>query len=214
MIHFHGNAQNLSAHFSYIDWLPASGYNLFVFDYRGYGWSEGRPSRAGAVKDSRAALRHVLARPSSETGPIYVLGQSLGGALALAALSKEPHEQICAVAIDSAFSSYRAVVREKMALMPVVKYFRHPLSWLVILDRFKPARAIAHLDGTPVLILHGTEDQVVSFQHAEKLYQAAEGPKLLVTVPDGRHTDALGRRREQFSQTLLEFFESAQSVTE
>jgi alpha-beta hydrolase superfamily lysophospholipase len=208
VIHFHGNAQNLSAHYAYVDWLPAAGYNVFAFDYRGYGWSEGKPSRSGAVRDSRAALREVLRRTAETGEPVYVLGQSLGGAMALAALSRESHERVCGVAVDSAFSSYRGIVREKMALLPVIKYLRYPLSWLVVVDRYQPLRSAAKLEGLPILFLHGTKDRVVPYHHSEKLYRAAAEPKMLVTIPGGRHTEALGRRREQYANTLLEFFES------
>lgn len=209
VIHFHGNAQNLSAHYGYVDWLPALGYNVFVFDYRGYGWSEGRPSRSGAVKDSRAALREVRRRTVKTGEPVFVLGQSLGGALALAALSREPQDGVCAVALDSTFSSYRQIVREKMSLMPLIKYLCYPLSWLVILDRYQPMRSVAELEGLPMLFLHGTMDRVVPYHHSQMLYEEAAGPKELVPVPDGGHTDALSSRREEFANILVAFFEGA-----
>jgi len=214
VLHCHGNAQNLSAHYAYVDWLPAAGYNVFVFDYRGYGWSKGKPSRSGAVKDTRAALREVLRRTETSGESVFVLGQSLGGAMALAALARESRDGVCGVAVDSAFSSYRGIVREKIALMPGVRYLCHPLSWMVILDRFQPRRSMGKLNGLPVLILHGTEDRVVPYHHAEKLFKAAHEPKYLVSIPDGRHTDALGSRRSQFANTLIEFFKTAEGVGE
>ena len=62
-IHFHGNAQNISAHWRFARWLPQNGYNLFVFDYRGYGTSKGRPHVKGVFEDSRAAIDFVRQRP-------------------------------------------------------------------------------------------------------------------------------------------------------
>ena len=62
VVHFHGNAQNMSAHYTFVSWLPAHGFNLFVFDYRGYGQSEGTLSREGVYEDSVAAVEYVRKR--------------------------------------------------------------------------------------------------------------------------------------------------------
>lgn len=62
VIHFHGNAQNMTAHFSFVDWIPREGFNLFVFDYRGYGESGGSPSRLGLYEDALAAIDYVKSR--------------------------------------------------------------------------------------------------------------------------------------------------------
>lgn len=80
IIHFHGNAQNLSAHKEAVQWLPAHGYNVFLFDYRGYGLSEGRPNQAGLFADSNAALNYVRSRPDVDKNRLLVFGQSLGAA--------------------------------------------------------------------------------------------------------------------------------------
>ena len=63
VVHFHGNAQNMSSHWRFVAWLPAQDFNVFVFDYRGYGESEGKPEPKGVFEDSNAALDHVRSRP-------------------------------------------------------------------------------------------------------------------------------------------------------
>jgi fermentation-respiration switch protein FrsA (DUF1100 family) len=78
VVHLHGNAQNMSAHFSFTSWLPQAGFNLLIFDYRGYGKSGGTPSRAGLVLDSIAAIRYVQNRPNIAPNRVILLGQSLG----------------------------------------------------------------------------------------------------------------------------------------
>src|ERR1051325_11044653 len=85
VVHFHGNAQNLSAHWQFVDWLPQRGFNLFVFDYRGYGASQGSPEPKGVFEDSLAALDYVRARPDVDPERLLALGQSLGGTNAIAA---------------------------------------------------------------------------------------------------------------------------------
>jgi len=86
VVHFHGNAQNMSAHWQFVDWLPQRGFNLFVFDYRGYGASQGSPEPKGVFEDSVAALDYVRARPDVDPRRLLVLGQSLGGTNAIAAV--------------------------------------------------------------------------------------------------------------------------------
>ena len=100
IIHFHGNAQNLSAHKEAVQWLPAHGYNVFLFDYRGYGLSEGRPNQAGLFADSNAALNYVRSRPDVDKNRLLIFGQSLGGTNAIAAVGAGNHAGIRAVAIE------------------------------------------------------------------------------------------------------------------
>ena len=85
MVQLHGNAHNVSSHYRYVTWLVAEGVNVLCFDYRGYGLSEGKPERAGILKDSRAAIRYAASRPDVDPDRIVLLGQSLGGANAVVA---------------------------------------------------------------------------------------------------------------------------------
>jgi len=85
VIHMHGNAQNMTAHWSFAEFVPGRGYNLFTFDYRGYGDSDPvRPGPQGVFEDSVAALDYLRARTDIDTGKLFVFGQSLGGMLAIA----------------------------------------------------------------------------------------------------------------------------------
>ena len=120
VIHFHGNAQNLTAHVSFVDWLPASNFNLFTFDYRGYGRSDGTPNRRGIYEDCIAAIRYIQTRKDIDQGRLFILGQSLGGVNALAVLGKNTFSGIRAIAVDSAFYSYRRIVKDKIAAIPII----------------------------------------------------------------------------------------------
>ena len=79
-IHFHGNAQNMSAHLIFSHWLTSYGYNVLAFDYRGYGASQGIPDQDGLVRDGQAVLKYAMEHPDIKQGPFMILGQSLGGA--------------------------------------------------------------------------------------------------------------------------------------
>jgi len=74
VLHLHGNAGNITGHFHHVAWLPGAGWNVLCFDYRGYGRSEGRVTRAGTIADAHGALNHLLGRPDVDAGRIVALG--------------------------------------------------------------------------------------------------------------------------------------------
>ncbi len=209
VIHFHGNAQNMTAHFAFVSWLPAEGFNLFVFDYRGYGRSEGKPDREGVYEDSVAALEYVASRKDADRTRLLVFGQSLGGANAIAALGETRFPGIRAVAVESAFSSYRGIVREKLGQMPVLSLLKGPLSHLLIGDDHSPDKVVADIAPVPLLIIHGTADLVVSYSHGERLFALAREPKQLWTIEGGGHTAAFAEPSSPYRQRLVAFFNAA-----
>ena len=209
VIHFHGNAQNMTAHFGFVSWLPEQGFNLFVFDYRGYGKSAGTVGRRGVYEDSLAALDYIAARPGIDHNKLFVLGQSLGGVNAIAAVGSRPHTAIRAVAIDSAFASYRGIVRDKIAEMPLLSVLRTPLSHLLIGDDFSPAAVVANIAPTPLLIIHGTGDPVVPYSHGKRLFELAREPKQFWTIQGGDHTEAFADSGSVYCKRLVAFFDAA-----
>jgi len=206
VIHFHGNAQNMSAHFSFVSWLPVRGFNLFVFDYRGYGRSEGKPEREGIYEDCIAALVYVVNRPDVDPERVVILGQSIGGAYAVAVMQEEIARGVRAVAVDSSFYSYRLIVQDKIARIPVLSVLRRPLSRLVIDDRLSPHLVVGRISPAPILIIHGTDDRVVPFHHGKMLYDAAAQPKEFVAVEGGKHIEAFVRPESTFRDTLVRFY--------
>lgn len=78
VVHVHGNAGNMSAHWPLVSWLPKRNVNLFMFDYRGFGESEGTPTQKGLLDDTRSAMDYVRHRPDVNTQRLVLLGQSLG----------------------------------------------------------------------------------------------------------------------------------------
>lgn len=197
VVHLHGNAMNMTAHFSFVDWLPARGFNVFAFDYRGYGASDGTPDRRGVYEDSLAAFEHVLARPDVDRTRVVVLGQSLGAANALAVLGREGTRGVRAVVADSAFFSYRSIVEDKIGAMPVLAALRGPLSLAVIGDDYSPGPTVGRIAPVPLLFLHGEADRVIPCSHSKRLFDAAKEPKTLWLVPRADHTEAITDRRWQ-----------------
>ena len=181
----HGNARNISNHIASVAWLPAEGINVFLFDYRGYGHSAGQPDLPGAHRDFQAALDWVTAQPDLDADRVAVLGQSLGGAIAIVALARAPQKaRVRALIVEGAFSDYRRIVRERLSGSVVTWPLQWPLS-LTIDNDHRPLEAIAEISPVPILIMHGVHDRVVPPHHGEALHAAAAEPKQLWLLPAG-----------------------------
>jgi uncharacterized protein len=205
VLYLHGNAENISTQFANVAWMPAHGFSVLALDYRGYGGSQGSPSFAGVQLDIDAAMRALLARPDVDPERIIVFGQSLGASLAVHYVAHSKHrDSVRAVVLDSPFSDYRLIAREKMATF----FLTWPFQWLprVTVDNgYSPAASIKALSPIPVLFIHGDQDLVVPLHHSQRLYESAGQPKQLWVVPDTGHIEAV--RSKSMRQRLTEFLQ-------
>jgi hypothetical protein len=201
VVHFHGNAENMTAFFPYSAWLAKEGYNVFIFDYRGYGASGGKPDLDGLVADGKAALQHALKLPGAETGRMIVFGQSLGGAIAVAAVAESGFKP-AAMVLEGTFYSYRgvasAVLRRSWLGWPVAW-----LPWVAVSGRHAPRDGISAIT-CPKLFIHSKADPTVPYAQGRALYEAAPGPKEFWATPYG-HIEAFGALRAIYAPKLLEF---------
>lgn len=211
VVFLHGNAQNLTAHAAYVDWLPAAGYHVLMADYRGYGLSTGEPSRAGLLADARAMWRHARSLPEVDPERMILFGQSLGGANALALAGRESLPGLRAVIADSAFSSYGRIGREKILQIPVLGYLLWPFSPLIVSSNLSPEPVVARIAPVPLLLIHGDADGVVPATHSARLFDEAGPPKWLWTLEGGGHTEAFARFRGQSVPRVLAFLDYALS---
>jgi fermentation-respiration switch protein FrsA (DUF1100 family) len=191
ILFLHGNAENISTHFRNVMWLPHEGFNVLALDYRGYGASEGTPSIAGMQLDIDAAMRHLLAHKGVDPNRIVILGQSLGGALAIYYAAHSTYRtNIRAVVIDSAFFDYRQIAREKLASSYITWPFQW-LPWLAVDDDYTPADSVAAISPLPLLLIQGDRDAVVPLHHSQQLYERAKEPKERWVVPGAGHIQSL-----------------------
>jgi uncharacterized protein len=191
VLFLHGNAENISTHFASVAWMPAAGFNVLALDYRGYGRSGGSPSLRGAQLDIDAAMQALLARPDVDPKRIIIFGQSLGGALAIHYVAHSAHRaNVRAVVVDSPFSDYRLISKEKLAGSLIT----WPFQWLPSLtvnNDYSPQASVHALSPIPLLLIHGDQDAVVPSHHSQRLYDGASQPKDLWIVPDAGHIQSL-----------------------
>jgi len=198
VIHLHGNAQNMTAHWQFVDWMPMRGFNLFVFDYRGYGESEGTPEPKGVFEDAVSALDYVRSRSDVDSTRLLVFGQSLGGTVAIAAAGASP-VGIRAVAAEAPFYSYSRIANDHF-----------PGAGGLMDDTYSASNYVSTLSPIPLLLVHGTLDRVVPYSHSISLLSEAAEPRRLVTIDGGEHVDALTPRHgETYRNELAGFFEEA-----
>lgn len=176
----HGNAQNISSHLLNIAWLPGEGYNVFTLDYRGYGKSTGAPDIDGALHDVETGLRWLAGNTDVKGRPVYILGQSLGGALAIPLASewtqRREQPRLDGLILDGTFSGFRKIAREKLGAFWLTWPFQIPLSWTIPAD-YEGVDYIDDISPIPVMIIHSVRDGIIPFHHGEALYEAAEEPK-------------------------------------
>ncbi|MGZ8994931.1 MAG: alpha/beta hydrolase [Rhodospirillales bacterium] len=186
----HGNAENISTHIASVAWLPSQGYNVFLFDYRGFGASEGAPDLDGLHRDTLAAIEKTFNFDGVHPERIAVFGQSLGGSVAISTVLRSPRRpQIRGLIVEGAFSSYRRIARENLAEFEPTWLFQVPLSFTID-NRYHPEEDIAGISPVPVLIVHGAEDRIVAPTHAKDLFEAAHAPKALWLIPGASHIQA------------------------
>jgi fermentation-respiration switch protein FrsA (DUF1100 family) len=174
----HGNGGNVAM------WANSTKYLVdrhrvaaFVFDYRGYGRSEGQPHEKGVLADARAARKWLADRTGVAEESIVLMGQSLGGAVAVDLAAKDGARGLVLV---SSFTSVPAVASQHLPWLPA--------SW-VMTERFNSLKKIRQYDG-PLLICHGDADRVIPFEQGEALYAAAKSTqKQFVRHTGGDHND-------------------------
>ena len=186
----HGNAGNVTVLSDTLRVLnERHRLTVMTFDYRGYGRSDGKPSEQGILQDARAARRWLAERTGTPERDIIIMGQSLGGAVAVDLASQDGAR---ALVLASTFTSLPDAATSHVPwLLP---------RWNMTM-RMDSLAKIRQYPG-PVLISHGDADEVIPFAQGQKLYEAAPGPKQFFREPGGRHNDP---RSEEYRATFEEF---------
>lgn len=177
IVYFHGNGGNIS-NVSWVgQWYAKRGFNVLLFDYRGYGASEGHAGHeSGLYADGDAAVAFAINEKGARPERLVLHGQSLGTAVVADVASRT---EVGAVILESGFSSASSVASDALPWLP---------RWLHFLarNRFDSAQKLAKVKA-PVLITHGDPDPVIPTSEAQLLFAAANEPKELLILRQGGH---------------------------
>lgn len=173
----HGNGGNITFCIDQLRFFQTYlNMNALVFDYRGYGRSEGYPSEEGLYKDADATYDYLVNTKKIPPERLILYGHSLGGAVAIDLASRK---QCAGLIVESAFTSAREIARE-------ILLFR-PASW-IIRSKFDSIEKIKKVQ-VPVLIMHGTRDETIPIRFGKRLFDAAKEPKFFYEIDGAGHND-------------------------
>jgi len=171
----HGNGGNMAHRLDSINIFHNLGLNCFIFDYRGYGNSQGKPGEEGTYIDAMAAYKWLTEEKNIPAEDIIIFGRSLGGSIAAQLASKV---EAGALIVESAFTSYVDIGKEYYPYMPVRWFARFGYKTI---DYIKEVRC-------PVMLIYSGNDEIVPFKFGLKLYEAANEPKEFIEIFGG-HND-------------------------
>ena len=172
----HGNAGNVSHRLQFYETWLGLGVNVFAFDYRGFGLSDGKASEEGTYRDAQAAMAWLRGRGFPEER-VIVIGKSLGGGVASELAVRE---RVGALVLQSTFTSIPDIGAELFPWLPV--------RWLHSI-KYDTLNKLPRIE-VPVLIVHSRTDDLIGFRHAERNFSAAREPKMFLETA-GDHTNVL-----------------------
>jgi fermentation-respiration switch protein FrsA (DUF1100 family) len=184
----HGNAGNVADRIVHAELLSGAGFDVLLFDYRGYGRSGGRPSEEGTYRDGRAMLGVLLRQPEVDDSRVFYLGESLGGAVALKLALESPPRGLV---LQSTFTSVREMAREHYPFIPRA----------AVPDAYPSLRQI-HSLRAPLLVLHGGHDDIVPVSHGQALFDAAPDPKRIHVFPSLGHNDLVTLAGADYAEVI------------
>ena len=193
---FHGNAGNIGDRLLNIKLLHDHiKTDIFIFDYRGYGRSEGSVSEEGTYLDGAAAIQYLLAPDKAAARPLILFGRSMGAAVAAEMATRFESGGLI---LESPFVSIREMARAIFPSLPIGSLLRTRYDTLEKIRKLK----------APLLVLHGDHDEVVPFAQGKKIFEAAPEPKKFHRIVGASHNDTFVVGGKNYFEALREFIES------
>jgi len=166
----HGNAEDLGDDRDWLQSLRQAGFNVFAYDYQGYGTSQGRPTEKTAYDDENAAYDYLTNNLNTPANSVIIFGRSVGSGPAVHLAARRP---AAALILQSPFlSAFRVVT-----YIPIFPF-----------DKFPNYKEIGRVR-CPLLIIHGAQDSIINIRHGQKLFALANDPKQFFAVPGADHND-------------------------
>jgi len=199
IVYFHGNSE-VAADYDLIAlyFHRLAGVSLLVVDYRGYGWSTGKPSFSALLSDTEIVYRGlsaILERAELQNSPRYVMGRSLGSAPAIHLAYAHP-DTFHGLILESGFADVPSLLRQLGVSQALVDKTTDELGNVRKLTELK----------LPLLVIHGEQDTLLPIAHGERLYQASAGiPKLMVRIPGAGHNNLLSTGSNRYFAAIKDF---------
>lgn len=209
VIQFHGNGENMTSHYVSTAWLLNHGYDLFTFDYRGYGQSDGVPSFPQVVGDSIKVVEYVSKLYEETNLPIIIYGQSLGSVIAYNSV-RHGKIKIDRLILEGAIYSLNQVSAEVLS--------RHWLTWLfqpmghvLVSGKYNFKKVAKGFPDIPVLLIHSKMDPIIPYSQSEKIFKKSEvTTKCLKLVDEPEHTNIGNLSKGKYRSEILDFLEKNQ----
>jgi len=192
VIFCHGNAGNIGHRVEKLTLLYGLGLNIFIFDYRGYGKSQGSPSESGLYKDAIAAHSYLTEERRIPEDNIILYGESIGGAVIIDLARKA---RVRALITEETFTSIKDMAKIAYPFLP---YF-------IFSSRFNCISKIGEVESSK-LVIHSIDDEIVPFHLGEKLFDAASPPKKFLKIR-GSHNTAFLDSEKQFTEGIKSFLD-------
>lgn len=182
----HGNAEDIGEMDLQIEAFQKIGFAVLVYDYRGYGTSDGKPSELKAYEDAKIAYKYLTDELKIAPEKIIIHGRSLGGAVAIDLASRK---NCGGLIVESSFVS---------AFRVLTKYKIIPFDKFQSLDKIKSIKC-------PTLFIHGRKDRVIEFWHSEKLFEEANQPKFSFWIDEADHNNIFEVGGKTYLQAIRDF---------
>ena len=196
LLWFHGNAGNIGFRVDNIKQLhELVEVNIFIFDYRGYGRSEGSISEEGSYLDGAAAIEFLSQRLGKKNENVVYFGRSLGAAIATEVARQHPPRGLI---LESPFASIRAMAKAIFPFLPIGSLLRTKYD---VLEKIQDVKA-------PILVLHGDRDEVIPFAQGKSVFAAAPEPKAFYIIPGAGHNDTFITGGQPYYRRLRDFIET------
>ena len=199
VLYLHGARWNLTGSATRIERWRRLGFSVFAVDYRGFGRSANvAPTEAYAYEDAEAAWDYAAKLAAGK--PRYIVGHSLGGAIATELARRHP--EASGLVLEATFTSVQEMIDQSpWGFLPV---------GLILTQKFDTLSKIGEVK-MPVLIAHGTRDSIVPVHMGERLYEAAKGPKRFIKVEGAGHHNLSGIAFDEYRSAIAELFNRGQT---
>ena len=205
LLHCHGNAGNMWLQLNAISDLVTSGFQIFMFDYNGFGFSEGKANRKNIYRSGLSALEYVRGHNYFKSQKLILYGQSLGGNLA-GVLAGKHINLVDGLVIEGAFSSHKAIARDFVKNIMPLGF----IGWLFTKHEYDCKKEIRKFH-KPVLVIHSKDDNVIPLRHGKIIFKKANQPKYYLEI-EKCHICGPKYYSNEISSKILNMFNSNNAI--